>query len=101
GPLLKLLDQIRGSSVEPRREIFEKEYPIEDQRRISEKLMALIGFDTIKGRLDQTVHPFCMGISPNDVRITTRYSTKNFAAGFFGVLHEAGHGMYEQGLSND
>jgi carboxypeptidase Taq len=34
-------------------------------------------FDFDRGRLDQSVHPFCGGV-PSDVRITTRYDEKNF-----------------------
>jgi carboxypeptidase Taq len=32
------------------------------------------------------------------VRITTRYNEHCFTDAFFGIMHEAGHGMYEQGL---
>src|SRR5262249_5971435 len=38
------------------------------------------------------------GIGPGDCRITTRYNPKFFSESFFGILHEAGHGLYEQGL---
>src|SRR5262249_45355596 len=50
------------------------------------------------GRLDTTTHPFCSGIGPGDCRITTRYNPRHFNDAFFGILHEAGHGIYEQGL---
>ena len=50
------------------------------------------------GRLDTTAHPFCSGFGPGDCRLTTRYNPRSFHEAFFGVLHEAGHGMYEQGL---
>jgi len=33
-----------------------------------------------------------------DCRLTTRYDERHFPGAFFGVLHEAGHGIYEQGL---
>lgn len=97
-PLFELLGKIQNAPLKPRREIFEREFAIEDQKKLLERVLLLIGFDILRGRLDQTVHPFCLGISPNDVRITTRYSPKNFLPGFFGALHEAGHGIYEQGL---
>ena len=59
---------------------------------------AAVGFDFDRGRLDVTAHPFCTGIGPGDTRITTRYDEHQFADAFFGVLHEVGHGLYEQGL---
>src|SRR5205085_194770 len=40
----------------------------------------------------------CSGIGPGDVRLTTRYNPRHFSESFFGTLHEAGHGIYEQGL---
>ena len=51
-----------------------------------------------RGRLDVAAHPFCTGIGPGDCRITTRYDERQFCDAFFGVLHEVGHGLYEQGL---
>ena len=50
------------------------------------------------GRLDLGAHPFCTGIGPGDCRITTRFDARDFAGGLFGILHEVGHGLYEQGL---
>src|SRR5262249_25895292 len=37
-------------------------------------------------------------IGPGDCRITTRYDAGDFSDALFGVLHEAGHGLYDQGL---
>ena len=48
-----------------------------------------------------TAHPFCTTLGPHDCRITTRFDGKFFNAAFFGILHEAGHGIYEQGLPPD
>ena len=45
-----------------------------------------------------TAHPFCTTLGPHDCRITTRYDPQFFNSAFFGILHEAGHGIYEQGL---
>jgi carboxypeptidase Taq len=59
---------------------------------------AAIGFDFEAGRLDVTTHPFCSGIGPGDTRLTTRYNPHDFGDSFFSVLHETGHGLYDQGL---
>ena len=48
-----------------------------------------------------TAHPFCTTLGPHDCRITTRYNERFFNPAFFGVLHEAGHGIYEQGLPTE
>lgn len=43
------------------------------------------------------MHPFTGGACPDDVRITTRYSTDKPFEGIMGTVHEVGHAMYEQG----
>ncbi len=43
--------------------------------------------------------PFASGFAPGDVRLTTREHEDDLFAGLFAVLHEAGHGLYEQGLT--
>jgi carboxypeptidase Taq len=72
-------------------------FPIEAQRRAAVTLMTRIGFDFAHGRLDVSAHPFCGG-TPDDVRITTRYSESDFARALMGVLHETGHALYQRGL---
>ena len=62
-------------------------------------MAASLGFDFQRGRLDTAAHPFCTGIGPGDCRITTRFNPHNFSDGFFGILHETGHGLYDQGLA--
>lgn len=73
-------------------------YPLDRQKVFGEGVAAAIGFDFSRGRLDVTAHPFCSGIGPGDCRITTRYDERHFSEAFSGILHEVGHGLYEQGL---
>ncbi|MEO8616442.1 MAG: carboxypeptidase M32 [Luteolibacter sp.] len=73
-------------------------YPVEAQKRFNPQVAAAIGFDFEAGRIDTTAHPFCTTLGPRDVRLTTRYMEADFTSSLFGVLHEAGHGLYEQGL---
>ncbi len=68
------------------------------QRDLGRFVAERIGFDFSRGRLDETAHPFCTTLGPNDHRILTRYLADSYSSGMYGVLHEAGHGMYEQGL---
>jgi carboxypeptidase Taq len=78
--------------------ILRREYPLDRQRLFGEMVAAAVGFDFRSGRLDTTVHPFCSAIGPGDCRLTTRYGLHNFSEAFFGIAHEVGHGLYEQGL---
>ncbi len=73
-------------------------YPIKAQQQFNTHIAEAIGFDFQAGRIDTTTHPFCTTLGPRDVRLTTRYDEADFTSSLFGVLHEAGHGMYEQGL---
>jgi carboxypeptidase Taq len=58
-----------------------------------------IGYDLERGRLDKTHHPFCTTFSLGDVRITTRVRENDISDCLFTMLHEAGHALYEQGVS--
>lgn len=73
-------------------------FPVERQRALARALMTRLGFDFDAGRLDVSTHPFCSGLTPQDVRLTTRYDEHYLPMSLFGVMHEAGHGLYEQGL---
>jgi len=96
--LVPLIGAIAASGKRPRRDLLEREYPVERQQIFGQAAADAIGFDFGAGRLDVTTHPFCSGIGPGDCRLTTRYNPRHFNDAFFGVLHEAGHGIYDQGL---
>jgi carboxypeptidase Taq len=72
-------------------------YPADVQERICRTLSEQAGLNYGHARLDRSAHPFCGG-TPTDVRITNRYDEQDVCAALMGVLHETGHGMYEQNL---
>ena len=96
--LVSLVSAIQNSGKSPQTEILERHYPKTPQMVVSEAASKLIGFDFTRGRIDASAHPFCSGFGPGDCRLTTRYHDHHFPQAFFGVLHESGHGIYEQGL---
>jgi carboxypeptidase Taq len=96
--LTPLVTALLASKRKPNREILHRDYPTEQQQWLGKMAGEAIGFDFASGRLDVTTHPFCSGIGPGDCRITTRYNARHFNESFFGILHEAGHGIYEQNL---
>jgi carboxypeptidase Taq len=75
-------------------------FPIEKQKALGLAVMEALGFDFDHGRLDISHHPFCGGV-PSDVRMTTRYVTGEFLSSLMGIVHETGHGLYEQGLPKE
>ena len=76
----------------------ERNYPADRQKELGVKIAKAMGFDFEAGRLDVSAHPFCSGLSPFDVRMTTRYNENEPLSSLYGVMHETGHGLYEQGL---
>ncbi|MEM9694668.1 MAG: carboxypeptidase M32, partial [Myxococcota bacterium] len=72
-------------------------FAVERQKRLGQRLMAALGFDFERGRLDVSAHPFCGG-GGDDIRVTTRYEESDFSSALMGVLHECGHALYEFGL---
>jgi carboxypeptidase Taq len=99
--LVPLVEAIRHCGRRPDVSILQRRFPVAEQESFGREAAARIGFDFQRGRLDVTAHPFCSTSGPNDCRITTRYDEHAFGQGFFGILHEAGHGTYEQGLRTD
>ncbi|MEE2641232.1 MAG: carboxypeptidase M32 [Planctomycetota bacterium] len=99
--LVPLIEKVVGSSRQPDHQITSRRFDVDAQRKVGMEAARLIGFDFNAGRLDVTHHPFCCTLGPNDCRLTTRYSENHFNSAFFGTMHEAGHGLYEQGLRKD
>jgi carboxypeptidase Taq len=96
--LVPLVDSLREEPAPAPRHVLAREFPRERQRLFAEGVAAALGFDLEGGRFDVGHHPFCTQIGPGDVRIALRYHPRNFARGFFALLHEVGHALYDQGL---
>lgn len=75
-------------------------FPIDKQKALGVACMKTWQFDFEAGRLDVSSHPFCGGV-PEDVRLTTRYREDNFDQSLMGIIHETGHGKYEQNRLRD
>jgi carboxypeptidase Taq len=99
--LVPLVQACAAARMRPDDAVLRRRYPVEAQRRFVSAVAERIGFDFRRGRLDTTAHPFCSTMGPDDCRITTRWDERFLPTALFGVLHEAGHGLYEQGLSHD
>lgn len=94
--LRALLDEVDQSPSEENGVALPAAIPV--QEALCREVLAAIGFDFDRGRLDTTTHPFCTGLGPHDVRITTRYHEDDCLDAISGALHEGGHALYEQGL---
>lgn len=93
-----LMAELIGSSHRPDPAPIRVKLPGERQREFNRRIAEGIGYDFRAGRLDTSTHPFTEGMAPGDTRITTRYGEYQYVESVYSTLHEAGHGMYEQGL---
>lgn len=76
-------------------------FPAEQQTAFGLEVIKRFGYDFERGRQDETRHPFTTKFSLGDVRITTRVNENDLSEALFSTLHEAGHAIYEQGISMD
>jgi len=96
--LTPFIKKIKSSSLEINQRLIEGNFPIDQQLAFNKYVVGKLGFDFEAGRIDTTTHPFEAGLSPLDVRITTRYREKDLLYSLGSIIHEAGHGLYDQGL---
>jgi carboxypeptidase Taq len=97
--LVNILGQLAGQAVSE--SYLDGHYPIEAQKAFSREVATAFGYDFASGRIDTTMHPFATTLGPFDQRITTRYNEKRFEVSLYGIMHETGHALYEQGLPAD
>ncbi|MBX9923129.1 MAG: carboxypeptidase M32 [Rhabdochlamydiaceae bacterium] len=71
------------------------------QMQIGKDLLQSLGFSEEISRLDVSSHPFCIGIHPQDTRMTTRIFPDLLISHILSVLHESGHGLYNTQLPQE
>jgi carboxypeptidase Taq len=99
--IIPLVQKIADSPNKPQTDFLYRQFPQEAQESFSDKILEQLGYDFDAGRLDETVHPFMIGINRQDVRITTKYDEKDFRTAVFGTIHECGHALYEQNIGEE
>ncbi|MCA1054586.1 carboxypeptidase M32 [Rossellomorea aquimaris] len=99
--IVPLVHKISASENKPDTAFLFEHFPKEKQKEFSLEILKQMGYDFNSGRLDETVHPFAIGLNPGDVRVTTKYDEKDWRTAVFGTIHEGGHALYEQNISKD
>jgi carboxypeptidase Taq len=75
-----------------------KFYQKEKQWNFGLSILKNLGYDFEAGQQNISTHPFTTSFGATDVRVTTRIDEHNFGSMTWSCIHEAGHGLYEQGL---
>jgi carboxypeptidase Taq len=98
---VQLLDRIDRSGRQLDRSAFEQPFDSTKQLAFTELILTQLGFDFTAGRQDKSTHPFTTSFGPTDVRVTTRVDERDLGPALYASIHEAGHGLYEQGVPLD
>ena len=93
-PFLKKIQEKKKSLKEENK----LNVPVDEdiQMKFAKYLAAYVGFDFEKGLVETSEHPFTLNLNKNDVRLTTNNKRNMPFSTVFSIIHEAGHGIYEQ-----
>ncbi|GKU79375.1 carboxypeptidase M32 [Paenibacillus sp. L3-i20] len=96
--LVPLAAAIAASPHQPDTSFLRQKFDKTAQKEFGLYILNQMGYDFEAGRLDESAHPFATGLTPGDVRITTRYQEDDVTNALFGTIHEGGHALYEQNI---
>ncbi|MGY3766461.1 carboxypeptidase M32 [Vagococcus vulneris] len=97
--IIEIRKELAEKGTPPRTDFLKRYVPIPQQRKFVTQVASDLNYDFKRGRLDDTVHPFMLDLNRKDARITTRWDVNDFSMAALGVIHESGHGIYEQNIS--
>ena len=91
-----LMDRIAGSGKRIRTDFMSRPVSDDAQKKMTEYLLDLMGFDLRCGMWGETIHPFTERIGRHDTRVTTHFDSSSFLSNIYTVIHECGHALFEQ-----
>lgn len=98
--LIPLTKKVKADKIFVKVKDLKGPFDIEAQKKLSEYVAKICCLPPEYSRLDISTHPFSINISPQDQRITTRYSTDNLDS-LGSTMHEVGHALYEHNLPRE
>lgn len=98
-PFLKKIQEKKKQLEEKTR--LNVEVDEEKQMKFVKFLADYVGFDFDKGLIETSEHPFTLNLNKNDVRLTTNNKKQLPFSTVFSIIHEAGHGIYEQQTADE
>ncbi|HOV13472.1 MAG TPA: carboxypeptidase M32 [Spirochaetota bacterium] len=97
--LVKLIDKISHSTDNRNNRLLNQNFDEKKQWDFGLEIIKDIGIDMKAFRQDKSTHPFTTKLGHNDIRITTDIQSNNLLKGLYSTIHETGHALYEQSVS--
>lgn len=97
--LLPLLKRILALPKKYNKKLDTLRFDISKQKELTKRICEMMGYNSTRGYIGETIHPFTSSANTNDVRTTTSYKEELLFSNIFSVMHEVGHALYE--LQND
>ena len=91
--------QERGAAVDD--SLLHQHFDVDKQKAFARYIAPKVGYDLSRGHIGTVVHPFATSFNRDDTRITTRWYGEFLNPSLFGIMHESGHAIYEQGTHPD
>ena len=99
--VVPLLKKIKESNKKIDKSFINAHVDLESQKAITKLIAQKLGYNLDRGHIAESAHPFCGGSSKYDVRFTTRYLEDDFLSSLYSVMHESGHAIYEQNVTDE
>ena len=98
--LIPLIQKLNNADV-PDISALNGKYPINAQKEIQNLLLNYIGFNFDCGNTSESMHPFTTTLCPGDIRITNNFNEPSVLDPMFSAIHEGGHAIFEQNISDE
>ena len=89
-----------ADSTRPKNILEGRRLPESERWKLCHDVLAAMGFDRRRGKLDVSTHPFTALLGFGDVRLTMR-AQENLIDSLLTILHEGGHALYDQGFAKE
>lgn len=99
--IVPLLQMVVAKKDKINNDFNHKHYPTDRQKVFNRMLAEHVGFDFKRGVIKESAHPFTTNLHNRDVRITTHYYEDNLESAMLSTIHESGHALYEQHISDE
>lgn len=96
--VLPLLSQVK-EAPEPPNSLEGMRFSAEKQRKLADLLLDVEGINKDALTFAYSEHPFTIATDPGNVFVTTHIYEDKLLANLYTVLHEGGHALYQQGIS--